>query len=315
MIKVSEKLDQLTSLLRQFGAHHLAYSTLQDGLAYHVYKNGYIAYKQINLFAKKVIIVLGDPICEPNQVPELINDFLTMYPNALFALCSDRVVENINRPMTITHCGNEHIIWPEQFDISWSSHPSIKQALSRVDPDLIVTAEPYHHYPEWVLNDIHRQWCDQKKSRHYDQSFLTRPFSPQDDQAVQFFSITKHRELIGYCVCDPIYKDNQVTGYYINQLRYLPSHRDYIGYFTITEIIKYLKQYQPSVYLSLGLAPFSPPYRIDNSPFCWISTIFKGLYHFLGIVSIHSKESIHLKTFLCNTRTTLHCQFKKSTIP
>src|SRR3989442_9344647 len=87
-----EKWILLSPLLRQHGREALSYATLQDGMEYFVHEKGYIAYTSVRhpVFAPKSRrIVLSDPVCAPEHLPEVVDDFLRDNPRVAFAVISE----------------------------------------------------------------------------------------------------------------------------------------------------------------------------------------------------------------------------------
>jgi hypothetical protein len=75
-----EKWDLLSPFLKQHGREGIAYATLQEGMEYFLTKTGYIAYTRVRhpLFARRPKrIVLSDPICATEDLPDLIRSFLS----------------------------------------------------------------------------------------------------------------------------------------------------------------------------------------------------------------------------------------------
>ena len=71
-------------LIRRYGSHSLAYSTLQPGLEYFDTEGGFLAYRRKGIPGMRFVVVLGDPVAQPRSVGGLIDAFLERFPDACF---------------------------------------------------------------------------------------------------------------------------------------------------------------------------------------------------------------------------------------
>src|SRR5260221_9821369 len=93
----NEKWEMLSPFLKQFGHESLSYATLQDGMEYFVDDLGYIAYTSVRhpVFARKgKCITLSDPLCSPENLEELVTNFLHHRPHAAFCVISEKCAES-----------------------------------------------------------------------------------------------------------------------------------------------------------------------------------------------------------------------------
>src|SRR5258708_19144615 len=91
-----EKWRLLSPHLKQHGQEALSYATLQEGMEYLVDDTGYIAFSSVYhpVFARNTRrIVLSDPVCALPDLPKLVEQFLSKFPQVAFGVISERCSE------------------------------------------------------------------------------------------------------------------------------------------------------------------------------------------------------------------------------
>ena len=124
----------LSPFLKQHGREGIAYATLQEGMDYFLTETGYIAYTRVRhplLARHPKRIAFSDPICAPEDLPNLIRSFLARDPRAAFCVISEQCAE-VLRPMgfKVNCIGYEPLIPIQTYNTqgNWKELDLIKRA-------------------------------------------------------------------------------------------------------------------------------------------------------------------------------------------
>lgn len=283
--------DIRLNLIRQFGTSSMSYSALQEGMhAFTEGEAGFVPYFAVRGI-KQTPMVLGDPICAPEQRARLLDSFLQLYPEPIFLYLEEATAKLLNdRGFYANEMGSETIIDLESFDLRGSRKEFLRSQRNRARKDGAKVFElGISEVSTDALKEISNRWMKKKSVNSRELKFLARPAVYDDEPDVRKFFATKNGEVIGFVFYDPIYSDGKVTGYMANILRSCAkvsySITDYIN----LEAMEIFKK-EGLKTLSLGFSPF---HNVDDGGHFRYSKPLKLLFQNIfehGNALYHFKE-------------------------
>ena len=290
-------------LVRQFGAHSLAYATLQPGMAYFGDAGrGFIAYRR----RLGQYVVLGDPVCPAAEHDGLLRDFLDFAPGALFMqVHRDTAITLAQKGYRKTPVGVENDINTATFALDGRRKRDLRHYRNKARKAGVVVREE-EDTPELRrrLLPISEAWLPTKSWFAHELEFLARPFVTQPEPGVRIFTGAIDGETVGFVILDPMYRDEHVIGYTVDILRHYPDTPEgTCDYINLCIIEQMRDEGIPRV--SLGVSPFHrmrDQARAEGHGAWPVYTIFRGLYrwgnpiyHFRGL-SFHKSRYRALET-------------------
>ncbi len=287
------RYDELRDAMKEYGAHSLAYSTLQPDMKYHSCPSGYLAYRVLH--DGQTVAVLGDPVCALHDVEECLVGFLDIHPHAIFlqiTLSTAAVLQKLRQYVNIF--GKE--CWldlnppsysrAEVFSLEGSKRERLRTSRNRCRREGIrVEERRLSEVDPAILVDISREWLSTKLVGS-ELQFLARPlggkpitqkstsegedFALHEEDGVRLFvARTRANDVIGFVLFDPIYRYGQVEGYVTSILRCRRSYPDNASRNTPRRIpsglvdaiiLEAIDQFRIEGVqsISLGLMPFAP---------------------------------------------------------
>lgn len=269
-------------LLKLYGSFSLAYTTLQPGIRYFDFEDGYIAYQRFG----KSVSVLGDPVARD---PELgLGLFIDAFPEACFYVIGEASARFLaEQGFYLNAIGEEHLLSLESYKGTWSTHRSVRaQAnIARRLGVLVLEGAP-ETASETQLRAVSEHWVRQKR-RGKEQGFLTRPLLYHSEPGYRYFFAYVDGALVGYRFFAPIYESGKIVSYYSDIVRLLPEAPRGTSYLLADVALRTLKSEGVNS-VSLGLSPFSnlgeywdsrgslATHNLMRLSFCL--PFFKGLY-------------------------------------
>lgn len=203
----------------------MAYTSLEPTLEYFLVDGlGYIAFKRFKHWfwaVKERVIVLADPICAPEKMSELLEQFLINHTSPIFVQCSRLFAEVLDKKgFQVNQFGIETNLMIEDFELAGKSRSKLRQWRNKCQREgvtIVETAiEECLNIEE--INGLSKQWLSKKGGGEY--SFLVRPLRFQSEKDVRYFwayiQDDTEKKLIGFAVFDPIYSNEKIVGYYHN---------------------------------------------------------------------------------------------------
>ncbi len=236
--------------IKQFGSTSLSYASLQGGLYYfrHPDFDGFIAFKMESSFA----VVLGSPHVPVKQWDLAYALFRKAYPRHIFCQIPYAVAQWLApKGLSIHHLGMTHILDCENFQISWKIRKDIKRWLSALERDGYSVVPTTSTDP--ILQRLNNQW-QQSHSIRREYSFLSRPFTSDDDQDVQAFLLKNEEGFYGFVTFDPLYLDGKILSYELQHQRVVKDAPKGAADFLIAKAIVLLRDNDVKE-VSLGLSP------------------------------------------------------------
>ncbi|HME87240.1 MAG TPA: phosphatidylglycerol lysyltransferase domain-containing protein [Candidatus Nanoarchaeia archaeon] len=292
-IDIVEKPERsaVVDLVKKFGSHCMAYSALQPGLKYHFSPGiGFIAYAEIGHLNPETEIkaqelrlrmkddmekkginvtledrttthVLSDPVVDPankDGLYALVDSFIAKHPQPCFWQTSPEFSYLLRKKhrFTMNHMGME-----TNLDLGEYEPPSkVKNPRNKALKSGITLKEANPDDFDWnQARDISQQWI-QTKAVKQELGFLARSMVYQKEEDVRIFAAHDGKQMLGFVVYSPIYKNGIVTGYMEDILRARMGAPSGICDAINVEAIGAFKKEKKEL-LSLGLSPF---YKIDD---------------------------------------------------
>ncbi|MEZ5478805.1 MAG: DUF2156 domain-containing protein [Thiolinea sp.] len=249
--------EVLAPFLKQYGRGCLAYSTLQAGMEYYVEDGvGFIAFLSFrHLFLAPLgrKIVLGDPVCAPEQAKGMLERFIGKYRRVIVLQCTAAVGK------TLEELGYEVNMWgqecelPLPFALEGKPRSKLRQWRNKcMREGVSVTEQAMSRIDPQELEVLSREWLQEKGGKEL--TLATRPLVRADEPDVRCFWARQQGRLIGLAVFDPMYRNGQLIGYYHNFDRLSADAPNGTSAFIILEAIKVFEA-EGRKLVSLGLMP------------------------------------------------------------
>ena len=219
----SQLIPALLPVLRQYGRHCMAYSTLQKGLEYEIYEGigfiAYLSYKHALWCRKGIKIVLADPVCNVSQYQQVTQQFMDTHKDVVFMQASDtfaKVLDSMG--YEVNQFGIETELPIIDFDLKGKHRSKLRQWRNKCQREGVHVRE-VSSVSEGLSNTAIQLLLDEwvKKKGGHEFTFLTRPLCFESEPDVRYFqAFNRREELIAIAVFDPMYSQGEVVGYYHN---------------------------------------------------------------------------------------------------
>jgi len=215
----------LIPYLEKYGSHCMAYTSLEPSLEYFLVEGlGYIAFKRFKHWFwafKERVIVLADPICANENTFELLNQFLEEYPTPIFVQSSRFFAKVLDKKgFQVNQFGVETNLPIAGFELAGKARAKLRQWRNKCQREgVLIIEKPISECTNQdEIKALSQRWLDKKGGAEY--SFLVRPLRYQNEKDTRYFwaylAVDNGQKLIGFAVFDPIYSDQNITGYYHN---------------------------------------------------------------------------------------------------
>ncbi len=263
----------LFDMLKKYGNHCLAYSSLQDGLYYeHLKDIGYIAYLPFNHFfwsRKGTKIVLADPICDVHHYQKITQYFINKHKDVVFIQASDEFASVLNElGYEVNQFGIETELPIQSYDLKGKHKSKLRQWRNKCKREGVEVREVssvIDNSSSGEIQALSDEWV--KKKGGHEMTFLTRPLSFDTEPDVRYFQAYKDDELIAVSVFDPMFSNGEVVGYYhnIDRISHLAPHGT--SAYIVLQALEVFKK-EGKELISLGMSPLygikRTEYRYNN---------------------------------------------------
>ena len=220
----AEKWTLLSPFLKQYGREALAYATLQAGMEYFVTNDGYIAYTTVQhpVFAPRTKkIPLSDPVCAPEKLQQLIEDFLRVNPRAVFTCISEQCAVTLRNMGFKANCvGYECTLPVQTYNTkgNWKELDLIKRGRNEAKREgLVIREEDIATVNHAELKTVSERWIAGKPVNDREiWIFARRPVFEHEPDVRKFVAYDKEGHAAGFAFYDPMYRDGKVFGYSAN---------------------------------------------------------------------------------------------------
>lgn len=287
-------LDERLALLRRYGRHAQAWATLQPGLAFidvdTAVGPGFVAIRQ----ALGVTIVLGDPVCAPAALDEVLDAVVARCPRLLFFQVGDDLASRLRERhgLRTTPLGVEPIIDVATFSLRGRHKQALRSARNHAARAGVVVEEVG---AADVDEEPARRWRLTRRRRRL--SFIVPPLRLPDVEQRQgtgrrAFVARVGGFTLGFVLFDPLHEDDRVVGWTpavsCGSVRFRPG----LWYVLVTAAIERFRA-EGAVIVNLGLAPLAPPPSAStSSPLWWAFGLLRRLgllYNFRGVAHAKSR--------------------------
>lgn len=223
-----DKWRVLSPYLRAYGGEALSYATIQEGMEYFIVEGiGYIAFTTIThpVFARKPKrIVLSDPVCAHDKLPDLIGYFLADNPSAAFVVISEHCAGVLREMRFKVNCiGPEPELPIQTYNTqgNWKDLDMIKRARNEAKREgVIIREERLEEVAVEKLEAVSSKWRGSKiLSDREIWIYARRPVWETEPDVRKFVAYDKLGGIIGFVFYDPVYRNDQVIGYSANTSR------------------------------------------------------------------------------------------------
>lgn len=220
MSQAEMTLEEKLGYLRQFGSHAMAYSTLQYGLkTFGVSGIGYIAYIPYWIYN----YVLADPICAPENKEKLVRAFIENIKHPVFVQISQDTGILLHKlGFYVNSFGLETDIDISGDYLKGKKYETLRRMANIAKRAGATAIEiPVEKVNKKRLEEISNEWVASKTSNRKELYFLARQavFEPEPDVR-KFFEFIND-ELVGFAFFSPLYKNNEIFGYYLDIHRHI----------------------------------------------------------------------------------------------
>jgi len=298
-----EKWDLLSPFLRRYGNQAMSYATLQEGMEYFLDPTGYLAFTSVThpVFAPKGRkIVLADPLCAPEDLPQLVRAFLAFAPQVAFVVVSEQCAA-VLREMGFKANGigyePELPIQSYKTQGNWKEFDLIKRSRNEAKREgIVIREEAIEKVSKSELNDVSSRWIGHKKVNDREiWIYARRPVFEHEEDVRKFVAYDREGKVAGFVFYDPMYRDGKVVSYSANISRC--DERRFGRLATAINMVA-MEQFKPEgkEFLNLCLAPFV---KLDAAKYNddWGTTMFfkiserygNEIYNFKGL-SFHKAK-------------------------
>ena len=305
--------DVRYSLLRQYGSFSLAYTaTFESDLQHFGDERGFIAYKS----AWGTAMALADPIAPPQNVAELIDRFLRVYPDVAFWQISRPVAEILaSLGFLVNELGPDTRLDLADYDFGGQRKRNLRKATSRMAKLGYVTREcTLAELDLAEVEAVSAVWKRTRTFRKTEVTFLNRTITFDEEPDVRrFFSFDRDGKLAGFGFFDPVYEDGAVAGYSTSNTRHRRDVDAMIGHAIKRFAIETFQQ-EGRKWMFLGLSPaeqindrdFSYDWLVRRSlRFAYTNGLCNRFIYPLRGHALHKSQfaGAHVPTYMaCNKR-------------
>jgi lysylphosphatidylglycerol synthetase-like protein (DUF2156 family) len=252
-------LDERLALLRRHGRHAQAWATLQPGLTFVDVDTArgpaFVATRR----SLGVTIVLGDPVCAPDALDEVLDAVVARRSRLLFFQVGDDVAERLRtrHGLRTTPLGVEPVVDVAAFSLRGRHKQTLRSARNHAARAGIVVEEVD---PACVDEEPARRWHLTRRRRRL--AFIVPPLRlPAVEGAAgsgrRAFVARAVGETLGFVVFDPLHDDGRVVGWTpsvsCGSVRFRPG----LWYVLVTAALERFRV-EGAATVNLGLAPLAP---------------------------------------------------------
>lgn len=270
-------LEARLAVLRQHGRFCQSFSAAtQGGLQHFGDERGFIAYKKV----WGTTMVLGDPVTSPRLADDLLDQFLAQHGDVAFWDASRRLANNLaKRGFRINELGYETRIDLATYTFEGQKKRNLRKSIRRVEQLGYTIREcPFRSLEINAIKAVSEAWRHEHPWGRREVCFLNRPVVFAEEPDVRwFFAFDPEGTLVGYCICDPIYKAGDVIGYSAAS-RQRPHLNLMIGHALKGHAIETFQR-EGKRWFQLGLSPFDG--LVDkNFEFDWaVRRVLRWIYN------------------------------------
>jgi len=247
------------AFFKAYGNHCMGYTGLEPDMQHFMLDDiGYIAHSEYKhwLWARKGRqIIVGDPVCAPENYAQMVSRFLEKYPQVLFVQASRVFAEVLQKMgLQVNEFGYETDIPIENFSLKGKHRAKLRQWQNKCNREgLIVRDVSISDYPDKKeIEDLSKEWLKGKSGEGL--GLIFRPLRLKNEQDVRYFMGFIDNKLVGLAVFDPIYSGGKIIAYYHNLDRIANAAPHGTSASIILAAIEVFKN-EGVQYVALGMSP------------------------------------------------------------
>jgi lysylphosphatidylglycerol synthetase-like protein (DUF2156 family) len=259
-------LDERIDLLRSHGRHAQAWATLQPGLTFIDVATAAGPAFVATRCALGVTIVLGDPVCAPAALDEVLAAVVASTSSLLFFQVGDEVAARLRERhgLRTTPLGIEPVVDVATFSLRGRHKQALRSARNHAARAGVVVDEVA---PSDVDEEPARRWRLTRRRRRL--SFIVPPLRLPDVEqrpgtGRRAFVARAADEILGFVVFDPLHDDGRVVGWTPSVSCGSVHFRPGLWYVLVTAAIERFRSEGAAV-VNLGLAPLASPSSSSSS--------------------------------------------------
>jgi lysylphosphatidylglycerol synthetase-like protein (DUF2156 family) len=254
---------QRLELVKRHGSQTLAFATLQTDAAgvpvleYFDTDDGYIAYARSSLLGQR-IVVLGEPVCAPEKLREILATFTQLYHRVLFVQVGEtvgRILEQLG--FFVNRFGTETFLDIEDYSLGGRRREDVRTMLnSAVRNGVTVKEQDEVEVSAADVIRVNREWLSTRRVRTGELSFMVRQALHFREPFVRkLYAFAKGR-LVGFAYYDPFFRNEKTIGFHAMTNRYGWDAPKGTSYMVDISMVKRLQREGVSQF-ALGFSPFS----------------------------------------------------------
>ena len=220
----AEKWTLFAPFLKRYGAEALSYATLQEGMEYFVDRTGFIGFTTVHhpVFARQgVRVTLSDPVCAPEDLPQLLRRFIEFARRAAFVVVSERCATALRDLRFKVNClGYEPEIPVQNYNCegNWKELDLIKRARNEARREgIVIREERIETVNRQHLSEVSHAWIGGKKVNDREiWVYARRPIFEPEPDVRKFVAYDRTGRVAGFVFYDPMYRDGRIYGYSAN---------------------------------------------------------------------------------------------------
>ena len=263
-------VEQKYDYLRQYSHQPVGFLTTQPGfMEFHIPGVGYASFARH--FGAN--LVLGDPICSPDQLPMFLEKMIKAVPMPTFIQVSKPCAVLLGQlhGYSINSFGLETSLPLKDYTLKGNKKNNLRYAIRQGRKRAGVhelTADGLmsdYNISQGDLEEIFADWMTTRTARHQ-LKFLIRPVVFEDEPDVRkFYAIDEHNDVLGFVFFSPLYRDGKVIGYYNDIGAALKSAPTGLATYITLEALQKL-QAEGVETVSLGVSPLSYLKKVEGMP-------------------------------------------------
>ncbi len=218
--------------LRLFGAHSLAFSTLQPSLSYiDIPECGYVAYREVGRLLP-TRLVLGDPVCARRTLADVLDTTIARLGSPVFISVSRQVATLLStRGYYANQFGIETRLDLRNWNLTGPKKQKLRAALNAARRAAVCIGETHVQDGNDTSHAIvSREGLDRKTPGGREMEFLTAPIATMNHPDVRTFVATNGAGVMAVAHFTPTYRNGRVTGYMADIIRTRDLAPKNIGY-------------------------------------------------------------------------------------
>jgi phosphatidylglycerol lysyltransferase len=214
--------DGQIAYFKKFGEFPLSYTiAFEEDFKRLKYKDGFLSYWQ----GKTLNLIIGDPLTPKESYGTILDRFLEFSRDNRKKVLSVQIHEDFakefeKRKFYINEIGVETDIFSANFNLKGKDRTKLRRWINTAkNKNVTVKKSSFSDIPTEDLLSVSNEWIKGKQNRE-ELNILVRKAKYSDKPLTKAYFAYIDDELKAFVVYDPMYKDNKISGYYADIIRY-----------------------------------------------------------------------------------------------